>query len=709
MAFYAVAEVIAGSVSLALPNSVEKARPVRKEPDEEHSQYNDGNPVFTVRPDSGLPIRYAQKGVASERFGTVPYALKQAAIHQSQVNALMAEAPGYPADGPGTWIAYTWSQYYEEARKFAKSLLVEGFEPFSAVAICGFNSPEWFFAHMGVAMARGMSAGTYTTSTPLVCRHIVEDSGAVVAVVDSLKNMEKYLQEKDNMPHLRHVVVYRDKIPDAVRQQYGDYVMSFAEFVALGSSVSDETLDKRIDEVRENECFNLIYTSGTTGEPKGVMISHDNALFAGASVFDMLEVGQEPAHLISYLPLSHIAAQLLDMYIPTVGAWRGTPPTIWFARPDALRGSLAVTMKAVRPTAFLGVPRVWEKIVEGVKAKAREKPATGLMKSLIDYSRNVTLEASRARQVGGSGIIPRGYRFARATVIKKVKTALGLDRTTFFITSAAPISIETQEFVASLGIDLMEFFGMSETTGHAIISAPYRFRFGVAGASALGCELKIDHDPSRDKEGEGEICCRGRHVMMGYLHGEEKTREVIDGDGWLHSGDVGSIDEDGMVHITGRIKEIIIGAGGENVAPVPIENAIKKFCPGISNVVLVGDRRKYLTALVSLKLQSAGDNGDFTNQLIGESLTIKPGVTTLDEAVRDPAFTQYVEGGIAKYNQSAVCLSNAWRVQKFQFLPTDLSIPGGELTATMKVRRSIVHQKYVDLIDRMYGEDQRCE
>jgi len=217
-----------------------------------------------------------------------------------------------------------------------------------------------------------------------------------------------------------------------------------------------------------------------------------------------------------------------------------------------------------------------------------------------------------------------------------------------------------------------------------------------------GVETKIDHVKGRDKVGEGELCLRGRHVMMGYMKDKEKTREAIDPDGFLHSGDVARVDEYGMLHITGRIKELLITAGGENVAPVPVEDSIKSFLPAISNVMMVGDRRKYNTALVTLKTRPDEKTGDFTNELVGPAAQVNPAITTVDAARNDAKWRAYVQAGIDAANKRAV--SNAQTVQKFAILPTDFSIPGGELTPTLKVKRGVVAEKYKQIIDAMYVE-----
>jgi long-chain-fatty-acid--CoA ligase ACSBG len=707
----------AGVAYAAMPPS---AQPYRKYVEQDASlnaRYPKGKRLYSTLPNEPVEFEAAECGPASETYPHMVESLRQAVAAFPDAPALMYEKPGYPADKIGEWETITWSQYQARARSFAKALLGLGFEPFHGVCICGFNSPAWFIAHMGAMMAQGLSAGCYTTNSDELCQYVAEHSRSEVVVVDNVKNMEKFLMHKDDLPLVKRVVVYLEAVPDDVKAAHGNYVLSFDEFLAIGApdlasdilpeaeAEGDAALDARIAAIDPRHCSTLIYTSGTTGNPKGVMISHDSMNFICKSAMESTEMhqGTTPWHSISYLPMSHIAAQAADVAFPIHNAAvLGRNHTVWFGRPDALKGSLPLTLKAVRPTMFFGVPRVWEKFAEAIKAKSKAAPATGLKLKLVTFAKRVGAESSAARQVGGDGRIPRGCGIASRLVHSKVKEALGLDRCFWHMTGAAPIQRETLDFMASLGIDILELYGMSETCGPATMSAAFRFKFGACGFRLQGCELKLDHVEGRDKEGEGEICFRGRHVMMGYLYNEAKTAETIDKEGWLHSGDVGSIDDEGMLRITGRIKELIIGAGGENIAPVPIEDAIKSRCPGIANIVMVGDKRKYNVALVSVKCTLNLETGEPTDQLAGEALEVNPGLKTVSEAIVDDTWKQYIEAGIAQYNASPQCPSNAQKIQKFCFMPADLSIPGGELTGTMKMKRDFIAQKYATLIESMY-------
>ena len=663
--------------------------------------------AWSVRPEGNGPPRLAKKGIASVSYGTIPSVVTKAAVVAGTKNALAVERRPYPTDGTaGEWKFYSWNDYRDNARRFAKALLSMGHQPFESVAICGFNAPEWHFAHVGANFAAGMSAGTYTTNSPAACAFVANDSSAIVAVVDTMANANKYLAVRAELPKIKHIIVYLDAVPDDKR--LGGFVLSFDEFLAKGNSVSDSTLDARTNLVLPQHCASLIYTSGTTGNPKGVMASHDGLLFSSAAGIASMALPDMDHYCVSYLPMSHIAAQMLDLAVPALNTSMSTnhASCVYFARPDVLKGTLLLTLKAVRPTNFFGVPRVWEKIVEGMKAKAKADPPKGAKLKLIQWAKSVGLANSRARQAHGDGDLCRGTHLAESLVFAKVRAALGFDRCIGYYSGAAPIQRETLEFLSSLGIDICEVYGMSETCGVGSSSRCLRFQFGSCGARTLMTEMKIDHVDGRDKENEGEVCFRGRHVMMGYLNNAEKTREAIDDEGWMHSGDIGRFDAQQMLYITGRIKELIIGAGGENVAPVPIEEELKRLLPAVSNAVLIGDKRKYMVVMFTPRLEPDFVTGGFKDNLIGDSSSVDPEAKTAAQAARSVKWKQYLEAGVKAYNAGPKCVSNAQKVQKCVLLTVDLSIPGGELTPTMKLKRSVVSEKYSADIEALYAGDE---
>lgn len=322
------------------------------------------------------------------------------------------------------------------------------------------------------------------------------------------------------------------------------------------------------------------------------MLSHDNVTYGSNAVAHCLTnmvIGGE--NLISYLPLSHIAAQMIDIFIAINYA-----ATVYFADKDALKGSLVKTLQEANPTRFVGVPRVYEKIYE--KMTAIGSQITGIKKLISTWAKGVTLQHWQ-EAIEGKDAQSLQYKIAKNFILSKVKGALGLSQCKLLITAAAPMSAEIKQYFMSLDLPLFEAFGMSESGGAHCVSTSDYFNLTTIGKPLPGVETLI---LNKDENGHGEICMRGRHVFMGYINELDKTVETLDEDGWLHSGDLGYIDQNGLMYITGRIKELIITAGGENIPPTNCEHLVKKELPALSNAFLVGDKRKFLTMLVTLKV-----------------------------------------------------------------------------------------------------------
>lgn len=339
--------------------------------------------------------------------------------------------------------------------------------------------------------------------------------------------------------------------------------------------------------------FSLLQ-SGTVGNPKGVMLSHDNVTFNAQAIgqrLPQMNMGNET--LISYLPLSHIAAQMVDIFTTIMYA-----VTVYFADKDALKGSLVKTLQEAQPTRFIGVPRVYEKIYEKMMSIASQ--ITGIKRYIATWAKSVTLQ-HWLEAIEGKDNHSIQYRLARNLILAKAKQALGLSRCRTLCSAAAPMSVEIKQYFMSLDLPIIEAFGMSESGGAHCVSSPESFNLQTVGKTLNGVETKF---LNKDENGHGEICMRGRHVFMGYINELEKTKEALDDDGWLHSGDLGYIDANGFVYVTGRIKELIITAGGENIPPVHVEHLVKKELSVVSNAFLVGDKKKFLTMLLALKVSS---------------------------------------------------------------------------------------------------------
>lgn len=612
---------------------------------------------------------------------SVPTLLKRAADRFPTHNALAVKRDG-------AWQYTTYTQYYEQARTVAKAFIKLGLKPFHGVCILGFNSPEWFLADLGAIFAGGFAAGIYTTNSPEMCEHCAKNCEAQIWVVENAKQLEKVMKIKANLPETCAIIQYSGK-PTT------EGVMSWEELMSLGQEQPEDELEERLKGIAVNQCCTLIYTSGTTGPPKGVMMSHHNLVVAAHNVCVQIEAEPGNEALISYLPLSHVAAQLADIYVCVYSG-----ATLYFAQPDALKGSLINSLKEVRPTRFLGVPRVWEKVHE--KMVEVGKKTTGIKVPISQWAKGVGRK-NNARREKGNFNKPFGYSVASALVFKKVRLALGLDRCKLFLSAAAPIAPEIVKFFHALNIPLTEIYGMSESTGAHTVGLSHAFKYGSAGKTIDAYKTRI-HEP--DADGNGEICMDGQNVMMGYLRTEDKTKDTIDESGWLHTGDVGKIDADGFLFITGRIKEIIITAGGENVAPVPIEDTLKENLPIISNCMLIGDKKKFLSILITLKVNVDPSTGEplntLTKSVVEWCRSIGSSSTTVDDIINGPDVDVMcaIQDAIDKTNK--VAPSNAQRVQKWSILPLDFSIPTGELGPTMKLKRIVVTKKYTQTIEKLY-------
>ncbi|XP_009296341.1 long-chain-fatty-acid--CoA ligase ACSBG1 isoform X2 [Danio rerio] len=569
-----------------------------------------------------------------------------------------------------------------------------GLEQFHGVAILGFNSAEWFIAAVGTVFAGGIMAGIYTTNSPDACLHVANDSRANVIVVENQKQLDKIMQVKDKLPHLKAIVQYSGSLKEKLANLY-----SWEEFMELGLEVSDHELDEVISKQRANQCCVLIYTSGTTGSPKGVMLSHDNITWTAhhasrAGDMQPAEIRQES--LVSYLPLSHIAAQIYDL-------WTGIKwgEQISFAQPDALKGTLVDSLREVTPTAHMGVPRVWEKIMEKIKEGISR---CGYMKrKMVTWAMSVSLDANqRLKKDEEKSFL---FTLAEKLILQKLRAELGFSSCVKFFSGAAPIGRETLQFFLGLNIRLYEAYGMSETSGPHFMSGPEAYQFLSCGKVVPGCQYKLINI---NADGSGEVCFWGRNVFMGFLNLEDKTKEALDEDGWLRSGDLGKVDEDGFIYINGRIKELIITAGGENIPPLPIEDAVKQELSIISNAMLIGDERKFLSMLLTLKCTVNPETTEPTDILSLEAVEFCQRIgsqsTKLSDITggKDKLVYKSIEDGIGQVNSKAT--SNAQRIQKWTILDKDFSVAGGELGPTMKLRRPVVLQMYHNEIENFYRE-----
>jgi long-chain acyl-CoA synthetase len=583
---------------------------------------------------------------------TIPHrVLKRAAEQPSTI--------AYQAKVDGRWQPTTWRTYAEQIRTAARALVALGLPRGGKVTILGFNRPEWVIFDHAAMMAGGVPAGIYTTCSPDEVQYIVHHSESLAILVENAEQLAKVKAKRAELPLLKWIVLMRGVTAT------GDDVLTWDDFMAKGEGVAESELDKRLASIEPDELATLIYTSGTTGPPKGVMLSHRNLAWTSKALLDLGGRRSQDVSL-SYLPLSHIAEQMCTLHMPATAGG-----TVYFA--ESIE-KVPENLKDARPTVFFGVPRIWEKFHAALAARLGQ--ATGAKKVLAQWARKVCSQVNAHRDRGEP--LPRAlelqYRLADRLVISKVKTALGFDRVEELFSGAAPIAPDVLEFFASLDLPIHEIYGQSEDSGPTSCNLAGRTRIGSVGPPIPGLEVKLGDD--------GEILVRGPNVFLGYYKEPEATAESLK-DGWLCSGDLGAFDKDGFLSITGRKKEIIITAGGKNIAPKNIEAMIKSS-PLVGEAVVIGDRRKYLTALVTLdetaarKVVAAGE--------LHTSTEIRAQIQTAIDAAN-------------------TTLARVEQVKKFAILPKPFGIDSGELTPTMKIKRKVVAQMYARVIESMYVEE----
>jgi len=581
--------------------------------------------------------------------------------HKVLLNAeRFGSAPAYYERGPGGWEPTGWATYAGQVRQAGEALVALGVEPGQPVCILGANRPEWVIFDVGAMAAGAIPAGIYATSSPSECAFILNHSEAPVLLVEDATQWDKIAAVRDELPHLRQVVTMRraPAIDDPL-------VLSWEEFMAQGTGSG---LAARLDALRPDAVATFIYTSGTTGKPKAVMLTHDNLAWTAAQAIELVGGGPED-RLLSYLPLSHIAEQMFTIHIPAAA---GAP--VYYAESiERLRENLV----EVKPTLFFGVPRVWEKFYAGVTAKLAETTGVKakMAKRAMEVGRQTIAARNRGREPGAPTALE--YKVFDKLVYSKVKAALGLGEARLCASGAAPVSSEILEFFSGLALPIYEVYGQSEDNGPTTFNLPGRTKFGTVGPPFPGVDVKI--------AGDGEILARGRNVFAGYHKDAEATAEALQ-DGWLHSGDLGEFDAEGFLTITGRKKDIIITAGGKNVAPRLLESGMKDH-PLISEAVVVGDRRKFLTCLVTLDAEAV------------EQFMTDRGLTGPPE--ENPEIRKEIEAALEKVNTE---MARVEQVKKFTILPRELSIAEGELTPTLKVKRNVVVDHFSPEIEAMYSE-----
>lgn len=572
----------------------------------------------------------------------------------------------------GIWHDITWTEYLENVKHVTLGLHALGVKYQEHVAIIGENRPEWLYSALGIVCAGGAWVGIYTTNPVAECEYVVGHSDAVVYICEDEEQLDKALAFRGNTPKLRKLIVWE---MEGLKHFEDPMLMSFDQLLELGKEEDRKNpgLFLKLTELAKSEDIaGIIYTSGTTGPPKGALLAHEGYLWVGKAAQAIMPATNED-ETISFLPLNHVYEQIFDMMFHlTVGQ------IVNFTENT---DTVMADMQEISPTIFHAVPRIWEKYYSGIVLKMAD--ATWLKRTLYNIALRIgTQYNNRALTKKKVPLhLALAYQLAYFMIFWKLKERLGFDRVRVGVSGAAPISHEILKFFQSIGIPIREGYGMTETTGITHMSSEVDYKVGTVGKALPETQVKIAED--------GEILVKHTGIFKGYYKDEEQTKEVLV-DGWMHTGDVGIIDDEGYLKLTDRKKDLIITAGGKNVAPQYLENLLK-FSPYINDSVVIGDRRKYLTALIVIDEENvtkyAQDN--------------KVQFTTFASMTRAPEVISLIQEEINKVNKQVSRVEN---IRKFRIIDKKLYTEDGEVTPTMKVKRKSINAQFGDLIESMYRE-----
>ncbi len=570
-----------------------------------------------------------------------------------------------------SWRTLTWSQTREAALDVAAGLIQLGVGVGDTVAIMASNRIEHFLADIATVHAGGTPMSIYNTLSREQVGFVAAHARPVVVVVEDADQLARWAQALDASDSIRTVVVL-----DAAARPAGDRYVGWEELAAAGSSyraTHADDLAARIAAVTPESPATILYTSGTTGNPKGVVLTHHNVLFEAVGTQEAAGLF-DPQTSVSYLPLAHIAERILGLYGPQIQG------SHMYAIGDPAQ--LLATLGEVHPTAFFGVPRVWEKIKTGLSAKLAADPDPDNV-AMVTNAMAAGLAWVEAQEVGRTMTpeIEEAYRQAEEQILGLLKLLLGLDQVTWAGSAAAPMPLDVAKFMAGLGLKVYDVYGMTETCGAITANGPGGFKLGTVGRATPGMEVTLGED--------GEVLVRGPVTTPGYHLQEDATRALIDEDGWVHTGDIGTLDEDGFFAIVDRKKELIITSQGKNIAPSNIENYLKES-PLIGHAMAIGDARPYVVAILTL-------DGEIAPIVAGQ-LGIE--FTDLADLAAKPEILAIAQQAVDKANER---LSRPEQVKAFELLGVEWTAESDELTPTLKLKRRVVNTKYSDVLDRLYG------
>ena len=570
----------------------------------------------------------------------------------------------------GEWHAMTWREAERRVRAVAGGLLSLGLQKGERAAVLATSRPEWVIADLGILAAAGATSTIYTSNTAEESAYILVNSDARFCFVENAMQDAKLREVRGQLGHVSQLILIDGEPADT-----DGWTISLPELERRGdawNAANPGRLDQVIASVGPADLATLIYTSGTTGKPKGVMLTHDNWLFEAETLADLNILGPTDKQLL-FLPLAHSFGKVLEVAFIRLGVNTAI---------DGVIDDLVVNLAAVRPTIMAGVPRVYEKVYNRVVTGARD--GGGLKYKIFQWALDVGGRVSRLRQQGGqpAGLLAFQHRLADKLVYSKLKARLG-GRLRFLISGGAPLSRAIAEFFHACDILILEAYGLTESSAGSVGNRPERYKFGTVGIPYKGVETRIAED--------GEIMLRGRGIMQGYYKLPEDTAEALEPDGWFHTGDIGHLDADGFLSITDRKKDILVTAGGKNIAPQNIEGQLKAACPYVSQVVMLGDRRPFCVALITLNEETTG------------KWAREHGIEYRDYAdlASRPAIQHLIRDGLEAVNAT---LASYERIKDFHLLDHDLSQETGELTPKMSVKRKVVEARHKDILEGFYAE-----
>jgi len=604
-------------------------------------------------------------------------AFEQAVAGRTLCDQLLATAeswgdlPAYSDTDGGPWQTITWRQTREQVLGLAAGFAALGLRPGERVALMLPNRVEHVLADLAAVHSGGVPVTFYATLAADQVGYMAADCDARIAVLDGAAELARWQPVLASLPGLRKIIVRDDDACPA-----GDLYLSWRDFAALGAerlAAAPDEVASRMAGVRPSDPATLLYTSGTTGTPKGVIITHASILY---EVITATESGNARPHVrwVSYLPLAHIAERMFTLYLAICNAGH-----TYFCHNATTE--LVATIGEVKPTAFFGVPRVWEKIQAGIQALLAAEQDEG-RRAAVAAAMDTGLRYVRSCQYGQLTTDELAAEFASAeqSVLRPIRSLLGLGDAEVVVSASAPLPPEVGEFFAGLGLRILDVYGMTETTGAFTSNTQSAFKLGTVGQAVPGMELRI--------AGDGEILVRGPLNTPGYLNLPDQTAELIDTGGWLHTGDIGSLDADGFLSVVDRKKELIITSGGENISPAAIENLLVAH-PLIGQALAYGDRRPCVVALLTLD----GDVAPAWARARG----IEAG--SLAALADDPAVLTVIAAAVATANAR---LARVQQIKTWRLLPVEWTAESEELTPTLKLKRRIVHAKYADVIDALY-------